>query len=62
MRIAFIASEAAPFAKVGGLGDVTTGLTKALLTQGHQPFLILPKYSHIDFEKYTSLKKWKQIL
>jgi starch synthase len=47
MRIAFIASEAFPLAKVGGLADVTSSLAMALRDLGHEPCLILPRYSSI---------------
>ena len=47
MRILFIASEAFPLAKVGGLADVTSSLAIALRDLGHEPCLILPKYSSI---------------
>jgi len=44
MRIAIVASEAAPFAKTGGLADVTGALPKALFRLGHEPVLIMPLY------------------
>jgi len=47
MRILFIASEAFPLAKVGGLADVTSSLAIALQDSGHEPCLILPKYGSI---------------
>jgi len=47
MRILFIASEAFPFVKVGGLADVTSSLAIALRDLGHEPCLILPKYGSI---------------
>ena len=47
MRILFIASEAFPLAKVGGLADVTSSLAIALQDSGHEPCLILPKYRSI---------------
>ncbi|MCJ7575355.1 MAG: glycogen synthase [Dehalococcoidia bacterium] len=43
----FIASEAFPLAKVGGLADVTSSLAIALQDFGHEPCLILPKYGSI---------------
>jgi len=45
VRILFIASEAFPLAKVGGLADVTSSLAIALHDLGHEPSLILPKYA-----------------
>jgi starch synthase len=47
MKTLFIASEAFPLAKVGGLADVTSSLAVALHDLGHKPRLILPKYSNI---------------
>jgi starch synthase len=47
MRILFIASEAFPLAKVGGLADVTSSLAIALHDLGHELCLILPRYGSI---------------
>jgi starch synthase len=47
MKILFIASEAFPLAKVGGLADVTSSLAVALHDLGHEPCLILPRYGSI---------------
>ncbi len=44
LNIVFIASEAAPLAKSGGLADVTGALPCALQAQGHQLSIILPFY------------------
>ena len=48
MRICLVASEAAPFAKVGGLGDFTTALARTLSRSGHDVRLFFPFYSSID--------------
>jgi starch synthase len=47
MKVLFVASEAFPLAKVGGLADVTSSLAIALQDLGHELCLILPKYSSI---------------
>jgi len=47
MKILFVASEAFPLAKVGGLADVTSSLAIALHDLGHEPYLILPRYGSI---------------
>jgi starch synthase len=47
MKILFIASEASPLVKVGGLADVIGSLSKALTTLGHEVRLILPKYGSL---------------
>lgn len=52
MKIAFIASECAPFAKTGGLGDVVGALPKALARRGHDVRIVLPLYSSINREKF----------
>ena len=48
MRVAILSSEAVPFAKTGGLADVSGALTKALHAQGIDSFLVLPLYDQID--------------
>lgn len=52
MRIAFASSEAFPFAKTGGLGDVVGALPKALLNLGCEVKVFVPKYAVIDHSKY----------
>ena len=48
MRVALLSSEAVPFAKAGGLGDVAGALPKALQTQGAEATLMLPLYDLVD--------------
>lgn len=48
MKILFVASEAHPFIKTGGLGDVSYALPKALRKLGLDIRVIIPKYSDID--------------
>ena len=52
LKILFVASEAAPFIKVGGLGEVMHSLPKALRKLGHDARVMTPKYATIDIEKY----------
>jgi starch synthase len=47
MKILFAGAEAAPYIKVGGLGDVLGGLPKALLQKGVDARVVLPLYSKI---------------
>ena len=47
MKVLFAASEAHPFIKVGGLGDVAYALPKALRRLGIDARVILPKYGKI---------------
>ena len=56
MKILFASSEAVPFAKTGGLADVSGVLPRALAQMGHEVFLILPKYRQVD-EKHLNLIK-----
>ncbi len=48
MRIVFCAAEAAPFAKVGGLGDVVGSLPQALMRQGDDVIVCIPLYGSIS--------------
>ncbi len=43
-RVLMVASEAVPFAKTGGLGDVAGALPLALASLGHDVTLVLPRY------------------
>jgi starch synthase len=48
LRVAILSPEAVPFAKVGGLADVSSALTKSLHAAGVDSCLILPLYDSID--------------
>lgn len=47
MRVAFVAAEAAPFAKAGGLADVIGALPKALAALGLEVAVFLPRYRSV---------------
>ncbi|MCC7496174.1 MAG: glycogen synthase GlgA [Bryobacterales bacterium] len=47
MKILMVASEAAPFAKTGGLADVLGALPAALRAQGNEIAVVLPRYRSI---------------
>jgi starch synthase len=48
LRVVIAASEAVPFAKTGGLADVTGALPVALARLGHQVSVIMPRYPTIE--------------
>jgi starch synthase len=50
MRIAILSSEVVPFAKTGGLADVSGALPKALRQHGVDARIFLPLYEQIDRE------------
>jgi len=52
LNIAFVSSEAAPWVKTGGLGDVAGALPLALAQAGHRVRLFLPLYKGIQRDKY----------
>lgn len=47
LKILYVASEVAPFAKVGGLGDVSGALPKALKRLGHDVRVLMPLYQQV---------------
>lgn len=51
-RILFITSECTPLAQTGGLGDMVSGLSKALNKRGHDVRVVMPLYQSIDRAKY----------
>lgn len=51
-KILYLASEVAPFAKAGGLADVTGALPKSLKSLNQEIRLMLPKYKFINERKY----------
>ncbi|XP_047163123.1 starch synthase 3, chloroplastic/amyloplastic-like isoform X1 [Vigna umbellata] len=72
LHIIHIAVEMAPIAKVGGLGDVVTSLSRAIQDLNHNVDIILPKYDCLnlsnvkDFEYHrnylwggTEIKVWR---
>jgi starch synthase len=50
MRILFVASEALPYAKTGGLADVIEALPRALAKLGHEVAVFLPQYRGVHPE------------
>jgi starch synthase len=52
LKILFVAPEAAPFIKAGGLGEVMFSLPRALAHLGYDVRLMVPRYAGIDLEKF----------
>ncbi len=55
LRVLLVSSEAAPFAKTGGLGDVAGALPKALRRRGVDARLVMPLYAGIDWNALERL-------
>ena len=57
-----VTSEAAPFAKTGGLADVLGSLPPALVEKGEEVVVVLPAYGTIDLRGaeriYDQLTVW----
>lgn len=56
MKVLFAASEASPFIRTGGLGDVMGALPAALKKKGIETAVVLPLYSDMKAEYRNSLK------
>ncbi|CAI5485485.1 unnamed protein product [Closterium sp. Naga37s-1] len=56
LYIVHVALEMAPIAKVGGLGDVVTSLSRAILELGHKSEVILPKYDVLKYDCIQDLQ------
>ena len=56
-KILFVASEAVPFIKTGGLADVMGALPKELAAKGMDVRLVIPKYSLIKDEAKQQMKQ-----
>ena len=52
LKVLFVASECAPYAKCGGLGDVVASLPKALRKLGVDARVAIPLYDSIDRAKF----------
>jgi starch synthase len=56
LKVLIVSAECVPFAKTGGLGDVTGALPLYLKRFGHEARIVIPLYSFIDTKKYGITK------
>ena len=56
-KVLFVAAEANPLAKAGGLGDVVGSLPRALQQAGHDIRITIPRYSSINLESYQTISQ-----
>ena len=52
MKILFLSSEAAPFAKIGGLGDVAVSLPDKLNSLGNEVIQVIPFHKSVNLRNY----------
>lgn len=57
-NIVFATSEAEPYAKTGGLGDVCGSLPIALASRGHRVMVVIPRYMNgVTDERFSNAIK-----
>ncbi|XP_057811266.1 LOW QUALITY PROTEIN: starch synthase 3, chloroplastic/amyloplastic [Salvia miltiorrhiza] len=56
MHIVHVSVEMAPIAKVGGLGDVVTSLSRAVQDMNHNVEIIIPKYDCLNLSHVKDLQ------
>jgi starch synthase len=61
-RVLVAASELAPFAKTGGLGDVLAALPPALARAGAEVHVVIPAYQGIDWRAAGITREWSVAL
>lgn len=52
IKVLFVAPEASPFVKAGGLGEVMFSLPRSLVKIGYDARLMMPRYAGIALEKF----------
>ncbi len=55
LKVLFVASECAPFAKTGGLGDVIGALPRALRRRGLDVRIVMPLYAGVPWDGLQTL-------
>jgi starch synthase len=61
LKILFVGAEAAPFARVGGVGSVMYSLPKALSELGHDARVMIPRYLSIEDSKFSLMMEHKEL-
>ncbi|MBI4132922.1 MAG: glycogen synthase [Candidatus Sungbacteria bacterium] len=62
MKVLFVASEAGPFMKVGGLGEVMHALPKELRALGCDARVMVPKYATMDSARFPFVREAEGIV
>lgn len=57
MHVLMVTSEAAPFAKSGGLADAVSALSRAMRRLGHDVRLVMPRYASIPLDGLSAMPK-----
>jgi starch synthase len=52
LRILIMAAEMVPFVKTGQVADVIAGLARALRRLGHDVRVAIPRYNHVDLDRF----------
>ena len=60
-KILFVATEAAPFVQVGGLGNAISSLAKALRKIGQDARVMIPRYKSIDEERFVLKMEYEEL-
>ena len=50
LRVCFLTAEISPFAKTGGLGDVSAALSRYLAKRGHDVRVFVPQHGQMDLQ------------
>ncbi len=61
MKIALASPEVVPFAKTGGLADVSGALPKALAKLGAEVVVVMPRYKAVDMMKFGLINTMKKV-
>ena len=62
MNILWVTSEAVPYAKTGGLADVSGALPDALAERGHTVDVIMPWYPQVTGKKFQEFDEFSEPL